>query len=300
MDWKNAANRALARRGYRLERVRADPIAAPPRPGDRLLERPTFILCPVRSGSTLLRVLLSSHSMIHCPHELHLRRLILKPLGPYARKAFAEVGLDRRRLRYLLWDRVLQRELAASGKRYLVNKTPNDVFIVDRILECWPDARFIFLLRHPGAVARSRQALRPQDSPETNAEVVARYCNAVEAARQEHDGLTVRYEELAAEPEAVTRRLCEFLGVPWEARMLHYGDFSHGAFKSGLGDWSENIRSGRVQAPAPPPSAAEIPPELLDVSRSWGYLEGQEPVPQESQPTTLKSNVDTRVEPPPL
>jgi hypothetical protein len=301
VDWKRAVNQVLARRGYRLERVRPRAVAPPaPRPGDRLLERPTFILCSVRSGSTLLRVLLSSHSMIHCPHELHLRRMIPKPLGRYAREALADVGLDRRRLRYLLWDRVLQRELAASGKRLLVNKTPNDVFIVDRILECWPDARFIFLLRHPGAIARSRHAVRPQDSPEENAEVVARYCNAVEAARQAHDGLTVRYEELAADPEGVTRRLCEFLGVPWERGMLDYGDFSHGAFKPGLGDWSEKIRSGRVQAPEPPPAESEIPPVLLDLCRAWGYLDGQEPVPQESQPTTLKSNVDTRAEPPAL
>jgi hypothetical protein len=298
--WKRTLNSVLAPRGYRLERVRPRGAAppAPPAPGDRLLERPTFIICSVRSGSTLLRVLLSSHSMIHCPHELHLRHIVLKPLAPYARKALAEVGLDRRRLRHLLWDRVLQRELAASGKRYLVNKTPNDVFIVDRILECWPDARLIFLLRHPGAIARSRQALRPQDLPHQNAKTVARYCNAVEDARRRHDGLTVRYEELAADPEAVTRRLCEFLGVPWERRMLDYGDFAHGAFRSGLGDWGENIRSGRVQAPGPPPSAAETPSVLLDVCRAWGYLDGQEPVPHESQATSLKSNVDTRTEPP--
>src|SRR3954469_9427461 len=262
MDWKKAGNGVLPRRGSRRERVQARAPAAPPelRPGDRLLERPTFILCSVRSGSTLLRVLLSSHSMIHCPHELHLRRIILKPLGRYARESLAEVGLDRRRLRYLLWDRVLQRELASSGKRLLVNKTPNDVFVVDRILECWPDARFIFLLRHPGAIARSRQALRPNDSPQHNARVVARYCNAVEAARQAHDGLTVRYEELASDPEGTTRRLCEFLGVPGEERMLDYGDFAHGSFKPGLGDWSENIKSGRVRPPALPPAESEIPP----------------------------------------
>jgi hypothetical protein len=278
--------------------VRPAPVAAPPLPGDRLLERPTFVLCSVRSGSTLLRVLLSSHSMIHCPHELHLRDIGVTPLRPYARKALREVGLDRRRLRYLLWDRVLQRELAASGKRLLVNKTPNDVFIADRIRECWPDARFIFLLRHPGAIARSRQALRPQDSPERNARMVARYCGALEAARRTHDGITVRYEELAADPEATTRRLCEFLGVPWERRMLDYGKFSHGAFRAGLGDWGENIRSGRVQAPARSPALGEIRPELLDLCRAWGYLDGQDPVPHESQPTTLKSNVETRAEPP--
>jgi hypothetical protein len=300
VDWKRTVNRALARRGYQLERLRPDPVSAVPRPGDRLLDRPTFILCSVRSGSTLLRVLLSSHSMIHCPHELHLRYIGVTPLKPYARKALREVGLDRRRLRYLLWDRVLQRELAASGKRLLVNKTPNDVFIADRIRECWPDARFIFLLRHPGAIARSRQALRPQDSPERNAQTVARYCSAVEAARRTYGGITIRYEELAADPEATTRRLCQFLGVPWEPRMLDYGDFVHGAFKAGLGDWSENIRSGRVQVPAPAPAEHEIPAELIELCRAWGYLDGQEPVPHASQPTTIEVNVETRVEPPAL
>jgi hypothetical protein len=300
VDWKKSLNQALGRRGYQLQRVRPNPIAGPPRRGDRLLERPTFILCSVRSGSTLLRVLLSSHSMIHCPHELHLRHIGVSPLKGYPKKALAEVGLDRRRLRYLLWDRVLQRELAASGKKYLVNKTPNDVFIAERILECWPDARFIFLLRHPAAIARSRQALRPQDTPEQNAATVARYCNAVEEARRRYPGISVRYEDLATDPAAVTRSLCEFLEVPWEPAMLDYGEFAHGHFKAGLGDWGENIRSGRVQAPTPPPAADAIPPELVDVARAWGYLSGHEPVPQGSQATTIEVKVETRAEPPAL
>jgi hypothetical protein len=270
VDWKKAANRALARRGYRLEPLRAAPADMAPRPGDRLLERPTFILCSVRSGSTLLRVLLSSHSMIHCPHELHLRRIVPKPLGRYARKALAEVGLDRRRLRYLLWDRVLQRELAASGKQLLVNKTPNDVFIVDRILECWPDARFIFLLRHPLAIARSRHAVRPQDSDRRNLELVLRYATALERARAAYAGHTVRYEDLAADPEGETRRLCAFLGLEWEARMLDYGQTER-RFKVGLGDWNDKIRSGGVQPPDPLPSADEIPEALRAISAAWGY-----------------------------
>jgi hypothetical protein len=298
VDWKKAVNDAIVRTaGYRLQRVRPANAPAPPRPGDRLLERPAFILCSVRSGSTLLRVLLGSHSLIHCPHELHLQHVDVSVGDQYAEKALAEVGLDFRMLRYLLWDRLLQRELAASGKRLLVNKTPSDVFIADRILECWPDARFIFLHRHPAAIARSRQELRPQDSPERNAQMVAHYCNAVEEARRAHDGITVRYEDLAADPAAATRRLCEYLGVAWEEQMLDYGDFAHGHFKAGLGDWSEKIKSGRVHAPDPPPRAEEIPPALLELCRAWGYLE-QEPVPQASQASTMSVNVDTRAKPP--
>ena len=267
-----------------LKRVRgSDPPPPAIRPGDRLLERPTFILCSVRSGSTLLRVLLSSHSQIHCPHELHLRHIGVRVREGFPRKALAEAGLDKRRLRHLLWDRVLHRELAASGKRLLVNKTPNDVFIADRILECWPDARFIFLLRHPAAIARSRAAVRKRDTPEHNAERVAQFCNAVEEARRKHDGITVRYEDLVADPAATTRRLCEFLGVPWEAQMLEYGNHEHAGFKPGLGDWSENIKSGRVQPPEPPPD--EIPPQLTEIARAWGYL--QVSAPQSSQASSM-------------
>src|SRR5215208_6097173 len=101
--------------------------------GDRLLVAPVFVLCSVRSGSTLLRVLLDSHSRLCAPHELHLRDQRVKLRKEYARRALADVGLDERRLQYLLWDRVLHRELAASGKELLVNKTPSDVFIADRI-----------------------------------------------------------------------------------------------------------------------------------------------------------------------
>jgi hypothetical protein len=280
---KKAFNDALARRtGYHLEKVR-QPAGRSRRKGparERLLQSPTFILCSVRSGSTLLRVLLGSHSKIHTPHEMHLRNIGVTVKGGPVQKALTEVGLDKPHLEYLLWDRLLHRELAGSGKKLLVNKTPNDVFIVDRILECWPDARFIFLLRHPGAIARSRLAARPQDGVEKNAAMVARYCNAVEAARQSHEGLTVRYEELAADPAAVTRQVCEFLGVPWEERMLSYGDFSHGKFKSGLGDWSPKIKSGRVQEAAPPPALEEVPPELVDLCRAWGYLEAEAAAPR--------------------
>jgi hypothetical protein len=272
---KQRVNAALSRTtGYELRKIVAPAEARKrrrrPRPGDRLLKAPVFVLCSVRSGSTLLRVLLDSHTQICAPHEMHLRDMNVEVESDYAAKSLAEVGLDARNLEYLLWDRVLQRELDGSGKEILVNKTPNDVFILDRICECWPDARFIFLLRHPLAITRSRQAARPQDSEARNLKMVRRYCDAIEAARGTVEGHTVRYEDLASDPELETRALCAFLGVRWEPQMLER--FDHGRFKSGLGDWSQNIRSGRVQPPAPLPDASEIPEELRDLTAAWGYL----------------------------
>src|SRR5688500_296340 len=160
MAVKKTINDALVRAtGYQLQKVRGGARAAP-KParrrarragrGDRLVERPAFILSSVRSGSTLLRVLLNSHSQIHSPPELHLRKMRTRVKGRAAERSLREIGLgDDQALRYLLWDRVLHRELQASGKSILVNKTPNDAFIVDKIVACWPDARFIYLLRHP-------------------------------------------------------------------------------------------------------------------------------------------------------
>ena len=278
MSLKGAANRAMVRAtGFERRRPRsassaarsASADAAGARAGERLLHEPAFVLSSVRSGSTLLRVLLNSHPEIHAPPELHLRDLKVSVKRRYARRALNEIGLDRQHLRFLLWDRFLHRELSSSGQRLLVNKTPNDVFIADKIARCWPDARFIFLLRHPAAIARSRARVRPQDGAERNHRAVLRYGRALEAARARHDGLVVRYEDLASDPEAETRRICEFLGVRWDAGMLDYGRYDHGTFQPGLGDWSENIRSGEVRPPEPPP--ADLPEELRELAVAWGY-----------------------------
>jgi hypothetical protein len=283
---KSAINAALMRTtGYQLQKP-ASPrkLRMRLRPEDRLLEAPVFVMCTVRSGSTLLRVLLDSHSQIHSPHEMHLKDITVGVREGHPEKALREVGLDEERLRFLLWDRMLHRELTEHGGRILVNKTPSDVFIVDEILRCWPDARFIYLLRHPAAIAKSRQNARPQDSAERNAEMVRRYAQALENARHEHPGITVRYEDLTAEPERVTRELCEFLGVEWEPGMLEYGQVNHGRYKSGLGDWSEKIKSGRIQAADPLPGADEIPEALRSIADAWGYAPApalHEPSPHE-------------------
>jgi Sulfotransferase family len=241
-----------------------------PRRGPRLVRRPTFILCTLRSGSTLLRVLLDGHSQLHAPHEIHLRYISVGLDNKYSARSMKAMRFDARELEHLLWDRILDRTLTRSRKRYIVEKTPNHVFIADRLLECWPDARFIFLLRHPGAILRSRAAvLGERHDPEANLDLIRRYCEALEAARRAYTGFEVRYEELTEEPERVLRGVCAFLGVRFEPAMLDYGQFKHGPYRAGLGDWKDKIKSGRVQRAEPPPD--ELPEPLRELARAWGY-----------------------------
>jgi hypothetical protein len=287
VPWKKRINDALAKTtGYQLER-------ATPRSGakagggrrrrlrkaDRLVRAPVFVMCTLRSGSTLLRVLLNSHSRIHAPHEIHLRYISASLDKKWSERSMKEMGLDEEGVRYLLWDRLLERELSPSGKPIIVDKTPNNVFIADKLRECWPDARFIFLLRHPAAIAESRKNWfkgNPDNyDAEQNHDLIRRYCEALEDARQRYDGITIRYEELTEDPEAITKQICDFLGLEWEPSMLEYGEFDHGRYKSGLGDWSENIKSGEVQKAKPPPP--ETPEPLRPIAAKWGYLTEEAP-----------------------
>lgn len=278
MSWKETLNRALTRAtGYQLQRAgerAVSPVNRRLRAGDRLIEAPVFVICTLRSGSTLLRVLLDSHSQIRSPHELHLRYVSVHFDQKWSERSMKELGLDTRAASYLLWDRLLHRELTASGKSIIADKTPNNVFIVDRLREAWPDARFIFLLRHPGAIARSRQQYKSEGADE----LVIKYVEALEAARQTHDGHTVRYEDLTENPERELRRICDFLGVAYEPTMLDYGQVDHGRYKFGLGDWNEKIKSGTIQPPEPPPPPEEIAPALREMCAKWGYLDAEVPL----------------------
>ncbi|MEV4081140.1 sulfotransferase [Nonomuraea fuscirosea] len=117
-------------------------------------------------------------------------------------------------------DRLLHRELTRSGKPVLVEKTPSNVFAWRRIAACWPDARFVFLLRHPMSIVRSWHEADPGRRPME--EAVPRtlaYMTYLEEARTHLEGLTVRYEDLVADPEGRLRRLCLFLGLEYEPAM---------------------------------------------------------------------------------
>jgi hypothetical protein len=276
--------KALKRRGAHLMealrppgvRTRTRP-ALPDRSATRLVPSPVFVLSSQRSGSTLLRVLLNSHSQIRAPHELHLRTLKVQPSKEYTDRLMDALGLGVTELEHLLWDRVLHHELEKCGKRIIVDKTPANALIWRRIASAWPEARYVFLLRHPASVVESVMNRRPGAEHGAVVQETLRYVTGVEEARHNLDGLTVRYEDLTAEPEKETRRLCEYLGVEWEPGMLDYGRHDHGPLKPVFGDWSDNIKSGQVQQARPLPKDEDVPEPLRQITKTWGYTNTQAP-----------------------
>ncbi|MDO0938060.1 sulfotransferase [Streptomyces sp. DG2A-72] len=238
----------------------------------RLVESPVFVLSSVRSGSTLLRVLLNSHSRIRAPHEMHLRTVHVQLTRSFTADAMKALELDKAELEHLLWDRVLHLELTRSGKDIIVDKTPPNTLIWPRLDRCWPSARYILLLRHPGAIVASLTDRRRDPDHEAIRAEVLNYSEKLEEARQKlGNAHIVTYEELTAEPEKATRALCDYLGVEWECGMLDYGNKDHGTFRPQLGDWSSTIKSGRIQPARTADPTAELPPRLQEIAKAWGY-----------------------------
>ncbi|GII54617.1 sulfotransferase family protein [Planotetraspora thailandica] len=285
MNWKRKVNsKIVGLTGYTIKRPTSipemfrrmpdDEVRPPADPAaDRLLPDPVFLMSSVRSGSTLLRVMLDRHPQIHAPHELHVRRLSVNlPTDPL-RQAMTTLGHTHSDIEHILWDRILHRELVRSGKSILVEKTPSNVFAWRRISTCWPDARFVFLIRHPMSIAQSWAEADPERrSLEEAVPHTLNYMTYLQNARRRLPGLTVRYESLTENPKEELGRICDFLGVRLEPSMLTYGEGRSEEFVKGIGDWREKIRTGSVQRGRELPDPKDVPEELHDISRMWGYM----------------------------
>ncbi|MFD0773519.1 sulfotransferase family protein [Streptomonospora algeriensis] len=238
----------------------------------RQVDSPVFVISPVRSGSTLLRMLLNSHSRIRAPHELHLRTVEVQLAEDFSAKSMKELDLDRLELEHMLWDRILHLELERSGKDVIVDKTPGNVWAWERLSYAWPHAKFIFLLRHPEGIVTSLANRKSNTATREQLDAnVLKYVEPLERARDTVQGHTVRYEDLTADPEETLRKLCVYLGVEWEPGMLDYGEHDHGKLVANLGDRSANIRSGRIQTPAETHTAEALSPDLAKYAAAWGY-----------------------------
>lgn len=239
----------------------------------RLVPSPVFIYNSERSGSTLLRMILDGHSEICAPRELHLETVRAEFTSWYGEDAWADLGVGTDELVSLLRDRLLHLRLVDSGKSVVVDKTPANVLIWPEIRAAWPQARYVFLKRHPVRIAESLAAASPEFGLPTHYERLNAYLTAWVAAREALPGPTVSYEQLTDDPERVVRTVCDHLGVAFEPAMLDYASRDRSAdYRRGLGDWSDKIRSGTIHQAAPLPDRTDVPDELVQACWRLGYL----------------------------
>ena len=243
---------------------------------DRLI----FLIGAPRSGTTLLARMLGAHSAIHQRAEPHLITPIAH-LGYFGKvqkapydpnnvdQAIHEfvADLPRGEADYLdalraYTDTLYGRMLAtAPGKRFFLDKTPAYALVLPFLTKLYPDARYVVLTRHPLAVQTSYvESFFDGDwqVAVTHNPILVRYVPALASFVRDRPValLHVRYEELVRDPEGEFRRICEYLGVPFEAEAIAYGE--KGDAPKGLGDPTGVARHTRPVTSSVSKWAAEI------------------------------------------
>ncbi len=203
-----------------------------------------------RSGTTLLRMMLDSHSDLAIPPETGFL------LGPRIRAAsdnpgqaasaitgfpdgspaWADFGLDEavflQQARSLPAGAQLEDVLRlfyqlyaqAHGKTRAGDKTPSYLLSMPDVARVLPEARFIHIIRDGRDVAvswRQRWFAPTKD----RAELVNIWAEQIGRARRLAAGLAyreVRFADLIREPAAELQDLCEFVGLNYQPQMLRY------------------------------------------------------------------------------
>jgi hypothetical protein len=207
-----------------------------------VIERPVFLVGAERSGTTLLRLMLSQHPRIAFANEFEI---LVDPIAPDGtlpdRDAFiAHLRRDRgfttlKRLDIapglgfvgLANDLLEQYARAKGGEVAVTGATVHRHF--DRLLHIWPDARFIHLIRDGRDVALSTIPMGWHGNLYSG---IGLWIDAERTwdrlARTLPPGrhAALHYERLVAEPKAELTRLCDFLGLGFDPAMLRYDERS--------------------------------------------------------------------------
>ncbi|MEE2961798.1 MAG: sulfotransferase [Myxococcota bacterium] len=220
-------------------------------------ERLVFVICPPRSGSTMIQQMLASHSKV-CTHpEPHL----ITPLqylgyfkgverAPYDQvnsgQAIRELveELPRKEADYLEALRAYTNHLygcllAKGGATYFVDKTPAYALVLPFLKKLYPDAHYLVLTRHPLAIFHS--VARSFFGGDYEAALVKNpiqqgYIGAIATFLREppKNCRHITYERLVQRPEETMRAIASFIGLDFEPDMVTYGNQKH--LKKSFGD----------------------------------------------------------------
>jgi hypothetical protein len=217
-------------------------------------EQPFFIIGVHRSGTTLLRFILSSHSRIFVPPETDFIPYFFAkdPTGELSDGRIGEIlEIIFERYRFVeewkgekpevseLLSRMDGRTPAAfldalylmyaqqNGAVRWGDKTPIYASYVDLIHQIFPEARFIHILRDPFDAGISLLEKYEKDEFHIDSFYAGRnWVRRIKLAQRAGQRLgpelfyELRYEDLVADPEKEVKAICKFLGEDFESEML--------------------------------------------------------------------------------
>jgi hypothetical protein len=130
-----------------------------------------------------------------------------------------------------------------EGKIRWLEKTPNNIFCADKILDTWPDAKFIHIIRDGRDAVLSMMRKRKM----TPFAACCRWLGCITKHKDmmPHDRFFyVRYEKLVTQPQQTLEAVCSLIGEEFEENLLRFSEIQEpDSNQWGYGNSPINIKS---------------------------------------------------------
>lgn len=200
----------------------------PPAPGQS--DGPVLVVGSMRSGSTLLRLILDSHPRIAIGAETGFMGAVMGtkriPGWKYGAEWYHRIGWSETELDERLCDfytGMFARYAAEQGKARWGEKTPFHTGLIAPMASVFPSSVFVGIVRHPGAVATSLRSRFHYAYDDALSYWTATNLDLVEGACALGDRFVLcRYEDLVTDAEPVLREVMDTLGEEFSPDLLQH------------------------------------------------------------------------------
>ena len=203
---------------------------------DNTGESPIFIVGLPRSGTTLVERIIGGHSLVHAAGELQalpeaVRLASQRVLGKPGRGLELAASLPRLDAGLIAREYLAKTRTMHGERPRFIDKQPINFYYCPLILRAFPRARIVHLTRHPMAVCYAIYKVRFQEGGLRFAydlsEIGEFYLGYRRMMAHWHEVLPgrildVAYEDVVRALEPTTRRILDYLGLPFEARCLEF------------------------------------------------------------------------------
>ena len=179
---------------------------------------------------------------------------------------FGDVWLDRIDMTEAELDEAVRRfytdvfgkAAAKQGARRWGDKTPFHVHHMRRAGRIFPDAQFVATVRHPGAVANSMKRFGWSWKAGIRTWLNSNQAMIDSGIELGDRMYLIRYEDLVSDTEAVMREVLDFLGEPWDDRVLSHHEEKSGRAEGGtkadepvdtarIARWTESVSNEQMR-----------------------------------------------------
>lgn len=193
-----------------------------------------------RSGTTLMRAMLDSHPEIRCGQETRVIPRILQLRSHWIKSQKESVRLEEAGIKSEVLNSAIAQFcleiIAKHGEAAprLCNKDPLTLKMGTYIIELFPNAKFLFMVRDGRATVNSiisRKVTITGFDLTSHRQCMTKWNTAIETMHNQckdigsEQCMMVYYEQLVLHPEDSMRKILKFLDVPWNESVLHHEQF---------------------------------------------------------------------------